>query len=181
MINRLLVVMMAVSISAFLVSCSDDEEPTPSSSATLEYDGKTYTLASDEEFTYLEWGTDDTYYTLSGTLVNGEDSIDLSMKIPALEVGTYTLAANEEDASLDITIEGATYSSPAFTFFDSDEDQSNFTITVTEVTDNSVKGNFSGSLQNGNGEELELVSVSGEFEALDWAVVLEDALGDLLD
>lgn len=175
MINKQLLAVMIAVFAATLFSCSDDEDVSISTSISVTIDGETYTKSSDDEFTYYESSLG-SYYYFSGSVVNGDDTLSLSFTIPELAVAEYTLAndADDVDVSLVSWTSSNSYYAPAYVM-STQEDLSDYTVSITNVSDNSVSGEFTATLQKMYTEET--VSVSGEFVAGD----LYELWGDLLN
>ena len=119
--------------------------------------------------TYLELTFNEvTTYSISATVANGSDTLLLGISIPALTTGSYTKATSDSDVSISISvgtdINGSSYGTTE-PFSNEEENLTDYTLEITEVTDNTVSGTFSATLYNfleGSSAEA-----SGDFVATD--------------
>lgn len=154
----------------FIVSCGEDDEPSiPENSVTVTFDGTTYTKSSDDIVTFLEFSFNDvTSFAISGVAVNGTDTIELSINIPVLAVATYSKSStNDENVSISISTPDDPFGYSTDPFF-VDEDPTDYTLNITEVTDKTVSGNFTATLYDDSDDDT--VQASGEFVAVDFAL-----------
>ncbi|WP_424964214.1 hypothetical protein [Ekhidna sp.] len=149
-----------------ITSCGSDDSDTPESSASVTFDGKVYQKPSDNEIAYIEFSVnDETSFSIGGDVVNGTDTLNFTVRVPNLNVATYTKSSNGDEASISISpSNGSTYTTDVF---GSETDNSDYEIRITEVTDKTVSGTFTATVQSFNDEATK--EVSGEFVAIDFA------------
>lgn len=122
-----------VVFSVALVSCSKDDEVTKENVFTYESGGKSFNYSANVSgFKNLLDS-----YTIMAKL---NDTTYITVVIPSLKTGTYTNAANSENASISLN-DGNLYSSHYGT-------DASFTIEIKSVTSTYVEGTFSAKLGN---------------------------------
>jgi len=170
--KKLFSLSLAALVLLFLVSCGDDDEggSLPDTSIDVTFDGTNYEKSSDDIVAYIQFSFNDvSSYQISGVAVNGNDTIDVSISIPTLNVATYTKAtSDDQDVSIDIFSENGIFSSDPFIFSD-EEDPSTYTLNITDFSDNTLKGNFTATLYDTSDEVT--VEASGNFVAVDFSEV----------
>ncbi|MEQ8627847.1 hypothetical protein [Ekhidna sp.] len=162
--NYLFVVICVVLLTA--TSCGSDDSDTPESSATVTFDGKVYQKPTDNEIAYIEFSVDDeTSFSIGGDVVNGLDTVNFTVRVPNLNVATYTRSSNGGDAAVSVTPSNeSTFST---SIFGQDTDMTDYEIQIIEVTNKTVSGTFSATVQSFGDESIK--EVSGEFVAIDFA------------
>lgn len=147
-------------------SCGSDDSDSPESSATVTIDGTVYKKSSDTEIVYIEFTfNDESAYSIGGDVVNGTDTVNFSISVPAITVATYTKSTNGNEASISITpADESTYSTDVF---GQDTDLTDYEIRITEATDKTISGTFTATVQSFSDENTK--EVSGEFVALDFS------------
>lgn len=164
--QRKSILAIAVVLSAVFTSCSDDDSSSLKSSVSMTVSGEDYTLSSDDEFVYYDVTSgDDTYYYFSGSLVDGTDTVDLILSLPALDEGTYTLSEYGGDAGIYIYTDSSSYSTDG-PYFSGYQDLGDYSIVIKSVGESTITGTFSGTLQPMASEST--IDVSGDFQAIDW-------------
>ena len=162
--NYLFVVICVVLLTA--TSCGSDDSDTPESSATVTFDGQVYQKPSDNEIAYIEFSVDDeTSFSIGGDVVNGLDTVNFTVRVPNLNVATYTKSSHGDEAS--ISISPSNESTYTTNVFGSETDNSDYEIQITEVTNKTVSGTFTATVQSIDDETTK--EVSGEFVAIDFA------------
>ena len=149
-----------------VTSCGSDDPNSPESSATVTFDGKVYQKPSDNEIAYIEFSVDDeTSFSIGGDVVNGSDTVNFTVNVPRLTVATYTRSSNGGDAAVSVTPSNeSTFST---SIFGQDTDMTDYEIQIIEVTNKTVSGTFSATVQSFGDESTK--EISGEFVAIDFA------------
>ncbi|REE02143.1 hypothetical protein [Marinoscillum furvescens] len=167
MLNQSKLVFIAMFVIAiFTLSCEESDEVTlADSSAEVTVEGKVFTKPDSEVVGYIEFEfNDEKSVTISADLVNGTDTVSLYISLPELAVGTYTKAEHADAYSISTDLDSADFSTNG-PVFDYDEDKTDYTLHITEVSDGVVKGDFTATVQQF--AQTNTLSTSGKFVAVD--------------
>ena len=146
-------------------------ESIPDTSATLIFDGVTYTIPENEFATFLELdGNTTTPFAVTSLVNNGTDTLSLGILVPDLiEGNVYTKADDGANASVTVVLlDETSYSS--LLGDDLNESLTDYTIRITEVTNSTVSGTFSATVYNPSNEDS--AEVSGSFVATSFSRIV---------
>ncbi len=169
----------------FTTACGDDDESSvPASSVSLSVGDVEYAQSSGEDVYYFDSSFDDeTSVSISGTTNNGTDTVFFEISLPSLSAATYNKETDGDEVSVYIELDSEDNPNNNFSF-DTDgplsssiDDLTSYSVEITAVTENSITGTFTATVQDGFSDETR--DVEGSFVAVDGTAALFDELEDL--